>query len=369
MQYREFGKTGERVSVLGFGCMRFPGKDGAVDVDEAVRMMRYAMDNGVNYLDTAYFYHDGKSEEIVGKALKNGYRDKTLLATKSPIYSIKAADDFDRFLDTQRKRLDTDVIDFYLLHAVNRNDWENVVLKFGLLDKMQKAKDAGVIRHIGFSFHDNLDAFLTIVDGYDSWEFCQIQMNYVDVKNQAQMAGMEYAAKKGLGVIIMEPLRGGKLACPPSRVQALFPDEKPPVEWALDFLWNRPEVGIILSGMSSMEQVQQNLAYADAARVGMLDAQMLSVFDQARKVYETTALVPCTKCAYCMPCPFGLDIPAIYEAYNASALGNRDKVQEQYEAISVRADACKACKKCEARCPQAILSSQVMPQIAKFFTR
>jgi len=372
MQYRKFGKTGIEVSALGFGCMRLPTTDGIalsgnIDQAEATRMIRHAVDNGVNYIDTAYFYHDGKSETAVGNALLDGYRERVVLATKSPVYSFEQEEDFDRVLNEQLERLQTDTIDFYLLHALSLNTWNEKVLKFGLLDKMKKAKRDGKIRFIGFSFHDDYDAFCTMIDGFDSWDFCQIQLNYIDTNHQAGVRGLEYAASKGLGVVIMEPLLGGKLAVPPEQVAKALSPAKKPVEWALSFLWNRPEVSLLLSGMSTMQQTVDNLTYAARSSVGMLSTEDLAMLEHCKTVFETMALVPCTKCAYCMPCPFGLDIPKIYEAYNLTASSTMKHAVENYNSIAVKADACKRCKKCEVICPQAIKSSELMPQIAKTF--
>jgi predicted aldo/keto reductase-like oxidoreductase len=371
MQYRTFGNTGETVSVLGFGCMRFPtvhknGKD-TIDESEAIRMLRTGIDQGVNYIDTAYPYHGGESERLVGKALRDGYREKILLATKSPVWAIEKPEDFDRILDEQLNKLETDHIDFYLLHALDRDTWKNKVMQYGLLDKIREAKRDGRVRHIGFSFHDDFATFKEIVDGFEDCEFCQIQLNYVDVEHQAGLRGLAYAAERGLGVIVMEPLLGGRLADPPVQVKKALPNSRTPVEWALDFIWNRPEVGLLLSGMSTMKQVEQNLVYAQLAQAGMLDGGDLAVLDQARDIFETMALVPCTKCGYCMPCPFGLDIPSIYAAYNKTACGPMEEAKKMYSDLKVRADACKNCRKCEQICPQHIASGDIMPQIAQTF--
>jgi len=372
MKYRSFGKTNERISAIGFGCMRLPTTDGVplgknIDEEKAVGMIRFAIDNGVNYLDTAYPYHQGMSEVVVGKALKDGYREKTFVATKSPTFDIKCEEDFDRILDDQLKKLDIDCIDFYLMHALDRNRWNNIVLKFNLLPKLEKAQADGKIRHIGFSFHDDYEAFKMIVDGFDKWEFCQIQLNYIDINHQAGIKGLEYAASKGLGVVIMEPLLGGKLAVPPVNVAKVLPDTKTPVEWALDFLWNREEIGFMLSGMGEMEQVKQNIEYANRSEVGMLTKAELDMLAEAKVIFDTMSLVSCTRCAYCMPCPAGLDIPKIYEAYNASASVNMRRAKEMYDALEVHADKCVGCKQCEKACPQAIETSVLMKEIDKVF--
>lgn len=372
MQYRAFGKTNEKISAIGFGCMRFPTTDGValsanIDEEKAVEMIRYAIDNGVNYLDTAYPYHQGMSEVVVGKALKDGYREKTFVATKCPTFSIEKEEDFDRILNEQLKKLDIECIDFYLMHALDKNRWKDIVLKFDLLSKLEKAKADGKIRHIGFSFHDDLQTFKNIIDGFDKWEFCQIQLNYIDIEHQAGIAGLEYAYEKGLGIVVMEPLLGGKLAVPPINAAKALSDEKTPVEWALDFLWNRKEVSFMLSGMGEITQVKQNIEYADCSAVGMLSDNDIKMFENAKRVFDTMALVPCTKCSYCMPCPFGLDIPKIYEAYNTSASADKKKASEMYAKLKVKADKCRACRKCEGVCPQSIETSLLMKDIAKFF--
>lgn len=367
MQYRDFGKTGEKVSALGFGAMRLPvvEKDGktAIDEPEAIKMIRYAIDEGVNYVDTAYPYHDGMSEVVVGKALRDGYREKTNVATKCPVWEVNSHEDFDRILDEQLNKLQTDHVDFYLLHALSLERWNDTILKHDLLSAMSKAKEDGRVRYIGFSFHDNAEAFMTILNGFDKWDFCQIQMNYIDVNNQATLKGMEAAAAKGLGVVIMEPLLGGKLANPPENVAKALDSSKTPVEWALDFLWNRPEVSLLLSGMSDYKQTSDNLSYGDRSSIGMLSQKDLDMLSEAKRIYDTMALVSCTKCKYCMPCPFGLDIPGIFECYNATASKGMRRAKEMYEKIEVVADGCKACRKCEKVCPQHIEISQVMKKI------
>lgn len=372
MQYRNLGNTGVQVSALGFGAMRFPtlsiDDKEEVNTDESIQMIRYAIDHGINYVDTAYFYHEGISEVIVGQALKDGYREQAYVATKCPIWEIKKPEDFDTLLDIQLKRLDLDYIDFYLFHALHKDFWENIVLKHNLLAKMEEAKQAGKIRHIGFSFHDKADVFMDIIDGYNKWDFCQIQMNYIDVNNQATMDGLEYAASKGIGVIIMEPLLGGKLANPPDNVAHILDTSKTPVEWALDFLWHQPGVSLILSGMSDMQQVKDNLRYAKSSHIDMLTPDNLSMLLKAKEIYDTMALVSCTKCGYCMPCPYGLDIPTIFEAYNQTAIKDLEYTTRLYSIIPVRADSCTKCRSCEESCPQSIIISDVMSTIDPIFT-
>ena len=267
MQYRPFGKLDWKGSALGFGCMRLPSADGQraspdVDEAEAIRMLRHAIDHGVNYVDTAYPYHEGKSELVVGRALRDGYREKVRLATKLPVWIVQGPQDFDRFLNEQLAKLQTDHIDFYLLHGLNKASWTNVVLKHGLLGLAERALADGRIRHLGFSFHDDYACFEEIVNGSDLWTFCQIQYNYMDMEDQAGTRGLKLAAEKGLAVVIMEPLMGGRLADPPPAIRETIagdPAHRSPAQLAFEWLWDQPEVSVVLSGMSAMSQVVENL--------------------------------------------------------------------------------------------------------------
>ncbi len=372
MQYRDFGKTGCKVSALGFGCMRFPTLDGEpmssnIDEEAVIQMIRYAIDNGVNYLDTAYVYHGRQSETVVGKALQDGYRDRTYIATKLPVHSMCSPEDFDRILDEQLQKLQTDHIDFYLLHAMDRELWEEKVKPFDITDKLLKARDEGKILHIGFSFHDDLDAFREIIDSFDGWDFCQIQYNYINIHHQAGVEGLKYAASRGLGVVIMEPLLGGRLASAPAQVAPIIPEGRSAVEWAFDFLWDQPEVSLLLSGMSSLDMVKQNIEYADRSYVGMVPEEERSLYQKAKEVFDTMAIVPCTKCSYCMPCPFGVEIPKVYDAYNKTASAGMRRARQAYEEISGKADLCRACGHCESLCPQHIRSTELMPKIVETF--
>ncbi|PXV96148.1 hypothetical protein C8E03_101783 [Lachnotalea glycerini] len=369
MNYRKFGNIIDKISALGFGAMRLPvtGEDKHIDEERAIEMIRYAIDQGVNYVDTAYPYHNGESEIVVGKALQDGYRKKTYIATKCPVWAIHQEEDFDKILEEQLMKLQVEKIDFYLLHALDKDRLENKIKKYNLIEHMEKAREAGKISYIGFSFHDELSVFKEIVDFYDKWDFCQIQFNYINTDYQAGLEGLEYAASKGLGVIIMEPLLGGKLANPYDNVAEILSDQKTPVEWALDFVWNRPEVALLLSGMSTMEQVKDNLCYADQSNVSMLQAKELDMLKEAKKVFDTQALVRCTKCAYCLPCPVGINIPELFELYNKSAVIGIDQAKELYNGIKIKANQCRTCKHCEIECPQHIEISQVMKKISASF--
>ena len=369
MQYRKFGNTGIEVSALGFGCMRLPiNEDTTINEEKAVAMIRHAIDNGVNYIDTAYPYHQQTSEFVVGKALKDGYREKVYLADKLPIWLLECEEDFDKYLDEQLKKLDTDHIDFYLLHALSRERFEEKVKKFNVVKKLEEAKAAGKIRHVGFSFHDSLELFKEIIDYYDGWEFCQIQYNYINVNYQAGMEGMKYAADKGLGVVIMEPLLGGKLANLAPHVAEAFPaDGKSHVEYALDWLWDQKEVSLLLSGMTEPDQVEKNLEYASRSSIGMVTEEEKAYYAKAKEIFDKMALVSCTKCAYCMPCPFGLNIPELFQAYNMTASHGMAPAKAAYAELETKADACRACHRCEKECPQHIKISELMPKVAKVF--
>ncbi len=370
MNYREFGRTGCKVSALGFGIMRMPkGADGKMDRPRCIAMIRNAIDNGINYIDTAFNYHSGESESVVGEALQNGYRDKTYLASKLPVWLVQSEEDFDRLLNTQLERLQTDHIDFYLLHALSLDRWKNTVLKYNLLDKMAQAKRDGRIRHIGFSFHDTNEAFHEILDGYGGWDFCQIQYNYVDTDNQAGQEGLHAAAAKGLGVVIMEPLLGGRLANAPDRVKACLPQDRSPVEAALDFLWTQPEVSLLLSGMSDEAQVAENMMYASRAEVGMLPTEEFAKYGKAKAVFDHMALVHCTGCAYCMPCPFGVEIPTVFSCYNRTVADGEKKAWAAYAPVQGKAELCRSCGKCEKVCPQHIEIRNVLADAKERFAQ
>ena len=363
MQYRKFGKLDWQASALGFGCMRLPtkGGDGAnIDEPEATRMLHYAIERGVNYLDTAYPYHGGNSERLVGRALKGGYRQKVKLATKLPCWLVKTAGDFDQRLNEQLEKLQTDHIDFYLLHGLNKDRWPQM-LSLDVLTSAEKAMADGRIGHLGFSFHDKYEVFKEIIDGYDKWTLCQIQYNYMDVEEQAGTRGLNYAADKGLAVVIMEPIRGGALADHISpAVQMLWdsaPTRRTPADWALQWVWHQPEVSVVLSGMSTMEQVEQNLASAERSGVGALSAQELALVDRVREAYRGLCAVPCTACKYCLPCPNEVNIPRVFEIYNDYLMygdAKRSRMFYGWLDEKTRADKCLECEECLEKCPQKI---------------
>lgn len=371
MQYRKFGKLGWKCSALGFGCMRFPtigGEHSNIDEPEATGMLRYAIDHGVNYVDTAYPYHGGNSERVVGRALKDGYREKVKLATKLPYWEVKAPEDFDRLLNEQLEKLQTNHIDFYLLHALNEKGWHKI-RDMDVRQSSERAIADGRIGHIGFSFHDKYPVFKEIVDAHD-WTFCQIQYNYMDIENQAGTKGLKYAASKGLAVVIMEPLLGGRLVDPPEPIRQMWDTaakKRKPADWALQWLWNQPEVSVVLSGMSAMEQVEENVASASASGINTLMEEELALFDQVREKYGELCPIPCTRCGYCMPCPNGVDIPRNLTVYNEGVMYDKpDHSRTEYNnwiPEEARASVCLQCRECEEKCPQSILISEWMPTV------
>jgi len=329
-----------------------------IDEPEAIRMVRYAIDCGVNYIDTAYPYHGGNSELFVAKALKDGYREKVMLATKYPTWMLTEFGDFDRYLDEQLSKLETDHIDLYLLHALDKDRWNNLQ-KMDFRKAVESFKKSGRIKHIGFSFHDDLDTFKEIVDAYP-WDFCQIQYNYMNETHQAGTEGLHYAAAKGLGVVIMEPIMGGSLAkIPPDEIADLWDladTKRTPAEWALRWVWNHPEVSVVLSGMSTMAQVEENIC--SAGNTAPLTEKELSIVEKVRDAYLKLTKANCTGCRYCMPCPFGVDIPMNFSLYNdASMYNNQEGKSRQYMHMlspESRASACRECGNCESVCPQQL---------------
>lgn len=373
MKYRKFGSLDWKTSALGFGAMRLPVLDndsGRINEPLAMEMIRHAIDSGVNYVDTAYPYHQEQSEPFIGKVLKDGYRNKVKLATKMPSWFVKEAADLDRLLEEQLRRLDVDHLDFYLLHALNAQYWA----KYKQLDVFtwaEKKMAEGLFEHLCFSFHDEYSVFEEIVNGYDNWTMAQIQYNYMDTDYQAGTKGLKLAASKGLAVVVMEPLRGGRLAknpAPPKveEVWARSEYDWSPAAWALQWVWNQPEVSTVLSGMSTIQQVDENLETASHSSVGLLKEQDLVLVEQARKAYESLAPIPCTQCEYCLPCPNGVSIPKIFEVYNEAIMyeefsGSRWAYMNQIPAAA-RADNCVECGECEAACPQSI---QIIDWLAK----
>lgn len=365
MQYRKFGSLDWEVSALGFGAMRLPTLDddsGKINEPLATKMIRHAIDKGVNYVDTAYPYHQGESERFLGKVLKDGYREKVRLATKMPCWLIKEEADFDRYLEEQMKRLDVNHIDFYLLHSLNAKSWENL-RDLDVFSWAEKRMAEGLFGHLAFSFHDEYPVFESIINGYDNWTMAQIQYNYVDVDYQAGQKGLKLAADRGLAVVVMEPLRGGRIAKdpPPDPVAEVWEKSERawnPVEWALHWVWDQPEVSTALSGMSEMTHVEENLAIASESQVGKLSESDREIIQEARKSYFDSAPIPCTQCEYCLPCPSGVAIPRIFDIYNDAvaydAWGHARWAYNNPLKPEARADQCIECGECEAVCPQHI---------------
>jgi uncharacterized protein len=377
MLYRKMSKNGDELSVLGFGCMRLAGKNEIIDEARATRQLRLAIDRGVNYVDTAMPYHMGKSEPFVGRALGDGYRQRVKLATKLPPWRVKSRADMDRLLATQLERLRTGCIDYYLVHGLNRANWEKIKTQ-GVLEFLDQAKRDGRIVNAGYSFHGDKDVFKEIVDAYD-WEFCQIQYNYLDEEVQAGTEGLKYAANKGLGVIVMEPLRGGNLAAKaPPAVQAIFdqaPIKRSLAEWGLRWVWDHPEVTVVLSGMNDEAHIEENLRIAGEALPNSLTAAELDLIERAKLAYQGLMKAACTGCRYCMPCPHGVEIPNCFDAYNNLGMFG-DKFGSQLLYI-MRAGAsskeggfasrCQECGECEEACPQHLPIRELLKDVVREF--
>ena len=359
MLYRTMPRTGDRVSILGFGCMRLPLDDeGGIDEPRAAAMLRSAVDRGVNYIDTAWSYHNGDSEPVVGRALEGGWRDKVLLATKLPSWLVEKPSDMDYFLDEQLKRLRTDHIDYYLVHSLNADRWANVKRNdYGRF--LERALADGRITRAGFSFHDGLPLFREIVDDWP-WHFCQIQYNFLDTNYQAGTEGLKYAAERGLGVIVMEPLRGGNLAQNvPDAMMSIWeesPRKLSPAGWALRWVWNHPEVGVVLSGMTTESDLEDNMATAELGEPSSLTAEELDMIGRVAKEYRSRMKVGCTACQYCMPCPAGVNIPECFNRYNmAFMFDDVERARATYPVFvkrDARASVCVKCGVCEEKCPQ-----------------
>lgn len=375
MKYRKLGKTGEDVSILGFGCMRFPQQDGKIDEEKSLEMIRYAIDNGVNYIDTAYPYHNGESEIFLGKALKDGYREKIKLATKLPSWAVNTRADMDKFINEQLKKLQTKQIDFYLIHSLNKDDYSRLK-ENGLFDFIRKIKEQKLVKYVGFSFHDTLDVFKYIIDDYE-WDFVQIQYNYIDERYQAGTEGLLYAHNKGLGVVIMEPLRGGSLVNNLSdEINAIINNssvEKNAVEWAFKFLYDKEEISVVLSGMSSLEQVIDNIkavdSQGDANSMTKIEKQII---EDLSKEFKSKIKVNCTGCKYCLPCPKGVQIPLCFELLNSSSMFNdTKKAKDMYHGflVSEGSDAsnCVECGACEQKCPQHINIVEKLKDVRELF--
>ncbi len=374
MQYRKMGSLDWQVSALGFGCMRLPSRRFSLmgaDLEESKRIIRYGIDRGINYIDTAWFYHLGESEKVLGEILKDGYREKVKLVSKLPLPLVRNRADFDRYLSAQLERLQTEYLDIYLFHSMNAGQFEKMK-RLGLITEMEKARHQARIRHIGFSFHDTYPVFKEIVDHYD-WDMVQIQYNYMDTCLQATTEGLEYAHAKGMAVVIMEPIKGGALANPPAEalsVMAGAPVKRTPVDWALQFLWNRPEVATVLSGMSNLQMVVENCDSADRSGINSLSEGEDHIITRLAEIYQEKILVPCTGCEYCLPCPTGVNIPQNFAILNNLSLEQGrfryGQARRKYRRLvgdpsdldtanpNGNALLCVNCGECLEKCPQEI---------------
>ena len=379
MLYRKILKNGDELSILGFGCMRLPIKEGKIDEERAAQQVRFAIDHGVDYIDTAWPYHMGESEPFLGRALAGGYREKVKLATKLPSWTVKSREDMDRILNAQLEKLRTDHIDYYLVHGLVGTLWDKME-KLDVLEFLDRAREDGRIVNAGFSFHGSVDDFKRIVDAYP-WIFCQIQYNFLDEKNQAGTEGLEYAASKGMGVIIMEPLRGGKLTNPiPPAVQDTWNEasvKRTPAEWALRWIWNHPEVTVVLSGMNEEAHIEENLRIADEAYPNSLTEAEIQLVKKVEQKYRELMKTGCTGCRYCAPCPSGVDIAGCFEIYDNFYLsGNEKEAKLMYAAkpggiirgdVPGYASQCVQCGQCLEKCPQHLDIPTFLKAVAEEF--
>jgi len=378
MLYRKLGSTGIDVSVLGFGCMRLPVINGSysqIDEEKAREMLLYALNNGINYLDTAYPYHNGASETFLGEALTDEQRENVYIATKIPSWNINKREDLDHYLEKQLQRLQTESIDFYLVHSLNRNYWPRLE-NAGLLEFLDDCKMDGRIKFNGFSFHDDLEFFMETVDLYE-WDICQIQLNFMDESYQAGREGLRYASSMDMGIVIMEPLRGGVLAnYVPESVQSVWDEadvKREPAEWALRYLWNYKEIDTVLSGMSSLEQLKENIKYSAEGHADSLSEDDKFLIKEASRAYRENKGVDCTACGYCMPCPEGVNIPDCFMHYNyATMLNDPENAQMHYMTLlkdEEKASRCIECGECEMICPQMVDIKEKLKQVVKAFGR
>lgn len=361
MLYRENPRNHQYLSILGYGCLRFGRKGGSIDQKKAEAEMKLAVEQGVNYFDTAYTYPG--SEVCLGTFLAKGYRDKVKIATKLPHYYIKTPGDLERYFEEQLQRLKTDHVEYYLMHMLNDVAAFERLKGLGLENWIAEKKASGAIENIGFSFHGGTENFIRIIDAYD-WDFCQIQYNYMDEHSQAGRRGLQYASAKGLPVIIMEPLRGGRLVQGlPVTAKKLIGHTSPkrsPAEWGLRWLWNQPEVTVVLSGMNDLSQVKENVRIASESTPNSMGKGELAVIERVKAEINKYVKIPCTGCGYCMPCPKGVDIPVCFQAYNTSYTDSFVSGLKAYfmcNALRTNpsgASNCVGCGKCEKRCPQKI---------------
>ncbi len=374
LKYRKLGSIDWKVSALGFGAMRLPSKRflPGVNWEKSINLIQYAIEKGINYIDTGWPYGLGASEKIIGRALNDGYREKIFLVTKLPMFLVRKEESFYKYLNQQLKSLQTDHLDAYLFHGLTRTSFKKVE-QFDLIEDMEEARESGLINHIGFSFHDTLPVFKEIVDYYN-WDIAQIQYNYMDTAIQATHEGLVYAYEKGIAVVIMEPVKGGKLANPPPEaleVMRKAKNQRTPVDWALQYVWNQPEVSVVLSGMGSKKMVDENCKSADSSGVNALSEDDKRIISELADIYRKNILVQCTVCQYCMPCPYGVNIPENFAILNSIAYtGKRGfmdrrvrrgyrKLAKSYQEVDIEhpngnASLCSQCGACVEKCPQKI---------------
>lgn len=375
MQYRKIEKNGDEISALGFGAMRLPTKTGRIDKESAKEQIYYAIDSGVNFIDTAFPYHGGSSESFLGEILKDGYREKVKLCTKMPLWVINKYEDMEKYLDIQLDKLQTGCIDYYLIHSLAKGNFERLK-KMGVLEFLEDAREKGKIKNIGFSFHDNGENFKEIVDAYD-WDACLIQYNYLDTQNQAGTDGVKYAHSKGVAVFIMEPLKGGILAGEiPEDAQKIWNSadtKRSAADWALRWVLNHPEVTCVVSGMGELSQVKENITVAEETLPNSLTEDELKLYGDVKEVYKSLMKIDCTTCGYCMPCPHGVDIPECFSIYNHKYIfkqrgtsfmylqrfGGLTGVEESYAGL------CNGCGKCVRACPQKLEIPELLNNVSK----
>lgn len=376
MEYRKLGKTGITNSIIGLGTMRLPvinGEEANIDKEKAIELIRHAIDSGINYIDTAYPYHGGNSELIVGEALRDGYRERVSLVSKSPSWLIEDYSDFEKYLDEQLSKLKTDYIDVYLLHTLNKTFWENLK-KHRVFDFIEKAKADGKIKNIGFSFHDKKDVFDDIIRSHD-WDVCMIQLNYMDEDNQATLDGLKLAGELEIPVVIMEPLKGGLLVNPPAKINDIWNEasvKRDPINWSFKWLANRSEVVTILSGMGSKAEVDQNISYASDLKVDSLSEEEKDIYKKVKEAYESRIKVGCTDCKYCMPCPVGVNIPGNFKLINDvfiyENLASSKRIYNSLYKEEAKASSCIECRVCESKCPQSIAISQELKMVKEILS-
>jgi predicted aldo/keto reductase-like oxidoreductase len=372
MQYRT-DRKGNKISILSYGCMRFTKKGNSIDVDKAEKEVMEAIENGVNYFDTAYVY--GGSEVALGEILKrNSCRERVFIATKLPHYMVKSKGSLEKYFAEQLKRLQTDYVDYYLMHMLTDIDtWERLKA-LGVVEWIKEKMDKGQIRNIGFSYHGNTDMFIKLMDAFD-WDFCQIQYNYIDEHSQAGRRGLEYASKKGVPVIVMEPLRGGRLVnLLPEKAKDIFKQDsrkRTPAEWAFRWLWNQQAVTSVLSGMNSLEMLKENIRVASEVKVDEFSEVDFALIEQVKNEINKNIKVGCTGCGYCMPCHKGVDIPGAFHSYNMIYSENRKSAWRDYIMCTVMrktpssASQCVDCGKCEKHCPQHIEIRKELKNVKK----